>query len=150
MWFKFELVCFSIKATSDQKQRIKTHHITMATDNNNNSNFDIGTPKIKSIKNMWGITLFFLFFIRFCPNISSSQFCHRTTIWHSYFSLRLKYPNILSSSYIWAILPRAGKVCDLWSKKRNTFCFVETKLHFQISLLNSLWKPNNPFVMHNI
>ena len=48
--FKFERVCFSNKATSDQKQRINT--FIMATHNNNNYNFDIGTPQIKSIKNM--------------------------------------------------------------------------------------------------
>ena len=52
--------------------------------------------------------------------------------------------------YICAILPMAVKICDLWSKKRNTFCVIATKLHFQISWLKSLCERNNPFVMHNV
>ena len=51
---------------------------------------------------------------------------------------------------IWAILPRVGKICDLWSKTRNTFSVIATKLHYQISWLMSLCKRNNPFVMKNV
>ena len=51
---------------------------------------------------------------------------------------------------IWSILPRVGKICNIWSKTRNTFCVIATKLHFQISWLMSLCKRNYPFVMCNV
>ena len=43
--------------------------------------------------------------------------------------------------HIWSILPRAGKIYDLWSKKSNTFWVIVTKLHFQISS-RSVTSPN--------
>ena len=67
-----------------------------------------------------------------------------------FFSKKFQTPHMRPRRHIWSILPRAGKICNLWSKTRNTFCVVATKLHLQISWLMSLCKHNYSFVMKNV